>query len=197
MPGRSASGSQPPKPLPTCEEPHHLVPTWHHWVRRPRDHRWSRGLSVCGAIQTRLRPGSFSGGSVSVSVSVSDSDSDSESESETMPASVGDASERLLLSADLSGRVVGARGSNRDSLAGWTTPGAGIVELSPWHGDCCSQRHALPSTCNPSKREARLHSSRDQGPSSCSASTSTYRLAPTLPCRIRSGRGRFSRRHPR
>jgi hypothetical protein len=34
-------------------------------------------------------------------------------------------------------------------LARWTALGAGIVELSSWHGDCCSQRHALPSTCNP------------------------------------------------
>ena len=57
--GSSASRRQPPKPLPIGEEPHHLVPTRSDWVRRPRDHEWSRGLSVCGSIRAWPTAASF------------------------------------------------------------------------------------------------------------------------------------------
>jgi hypothetical protein len=51
------SRRQPPKPLPIREEPHNGVPTRSDEGRRPRDHEWSRGLSMYGAIKARIRSG--------------------------------------------------------------------------------------------------------------------------------------------
>jgi hypothetical protein len=39
--GRRASGRQPPEPVPIREEPHHLIPTRHHWVRRHQSPAWA------------------------------------------------------------------------------------------------------------------------------------------------------------